>query len=669
MRRCKILAYLKIIWVLMFAAGCGRAGFYSAISGDFAEKADAAIWDGPPALDVNPVDVNPVDVNPVDVNPVDVNPVDVNPVDVNPVDVNPVDSSQVDPISIEISAPAAGSYINAANHLRFALSGTCDPFGSEISVLCEACAPVAQTSCPASGIFAIDLQFGDGDGQDIQVFATQADALAVLHVATRTFVLDSVVSAATNLNWADEPAHSPTELIAAWTVSQDPRLDFEQLELHTDSANCSDPVPSLVPLISGTVTHVWTGEKGHFYNFLVVSHDLTGNLARSACSPQIEVPEFNSTTLGPDYWPELQARLQAAAAQGSSAEPSVRTIPNTVNTGIANNSYQGLVLAPNGMLYGIPRDALQIAELNPLAQPDVFATGIGPNLFGDDKYYGGALGFDESIYAAPSDYRFVLRFDPSDIAAGVEITDVDLGHYQTEENKWASLINAPNGLLIACPRDDAQVLVIDPKDPSPNGIRRVGPAFSDDNSWWGGALAPNGKIYCVPFMGEHILEIDPNDLTATGIKQVGPVFDGSWKWRFAALAPNGKLYSTPSADHYVLEIDPDDIDNSQRVGPDLGVNLHKYGAASLAANGKLYAPPIASHYVLEIDPEDTDSGIRVVGTDLGNADNKYFISNLAPNGKIYALPFGGADEILEIDPHANASFDMDVLLNGYLNGQ
>lgn len=88
----------------------------------------------------------------------------------------------------------------------------------------------------------------------------------------------------------------------------------------------------------------------------------------------------------------------------------------------------------------------------------------------------------------------------------------------------------------------------------------------------------------------------------------------------------------------------------------------------LAPNGKIYAVPDNFGRVLEIDPEDlTSTGIRAIGDDLGTS--RYLTATLAPNGKIYAFPWRESEKLLEIDPHANANFDLNTLLNAHLNGQ
>jgi len=376
-------------------------------------------------------------------------------------------------------------------------------------------------------------------------------------------------------------------------------------------------------------------------------------------------------SLGPKYWPALQQRLRDAADQGSTAAATVREISNAALAAQPDDRFQGVVLAPNGRIYGVPRMASQIVELDPLATGDPVVSLLGPVLGGADKWYGAALAWDGNIYCSTSDYNFPLRIDPEDVTGSAEVTTVDLS---SSLDKWVGLRVVPSGKLLACPRNDEHVLEIDLDAPSGVQVRRVGPSLGTASyKWWSGVLAPNGNIYCIPQNDAQILEINPEDLTATGIRRVGPDLGvGVEKWRGATLAPSGRFYAAPSGDTHVLEIVPDDINSSGRVGPDFGTMSRKWEIGTLAPNGKIYAVPGRATQVLEIDPQDHSalSGIRPVGLVMRQTPlSKYFGATLAPNGKIYALPWQGATEILEVDPHASASFDLDVLLNGHLNGQ
>ena len=72
--------------------------------------------------------------------------------------------------------------------------------------------------------------------------------------------------------------------------------------------------------------------------------------------------------------------------------------------------WEGGVLAADGNIYGIPRDATQVLRFDPRTQQ---ATLVGDELPGDRfKWMGGVLAADGNIYGIPWNATQVLRFDP-----------------------------------------------------------------------------------------------------------------------------------------------------------------------------------------------------------------------------------------------------------------
>lgn len=390
---------------------------------------------------------------------------------------------------------------------------------------------------------------------------------------------------------------------------------------------------------------------------------------------------FSWRTLGPTYWQELQRRLLAEASKGSSATADARLLTQEF-TDCGDGCFQGAVLAPNGRIYGIPRSLPHVAELQAGGGTAV----LGPDLSllpRVDKWYGAVLAFDGLIYAVPSDESQALRFDPDNAdnagpfgQAFSSADDPDPG-----SNKWKGTTMVPNGRIIACPRNGNHVLEID-LDTAPDPlVREVGPDLgSDPGKYSGAVLGPNGRVYCIPHNAWQILEIDPDDLSDQGTRPVGPVFSDETKWAGGALAPNGKIYAFPYDASHVLEIEPDYPDDSRMVGPDVmsGVGGPGWESGALAPDGRIYAPPSAASEVLVIDYTLIDDAsplaygvwtFEVSPDPLSYDWSKFYGAVLAPDGKIYSFPWFGGGSVLVIDPHANGSFDEDLLLNGHLNGQ
>jgi len=67
------------------------------------------------------------------------------------------------------------------------------------------------------------------------------------------------------------------------------------------------------------------------------------------------------------------------------------------------------VLAPNGIIYGIPCNANSVLRIDPL-RLEVSTIGDLPS--GKDKYQGGVLASDGTIYCVPENAERVLRIVP-----------------------------------------------------------------------------------------------------------------------------------------------------------------------------------------------------------------------------------------------------------------
>ncbi|KKK72403.1 hypothetical protein LCGC14_2904230, partial [marine sediment metagenome] len=73
------------------------------------------------------------------------------------------------------------------------------------------------------------------------------------------------------------------------------------------------------------------------------------------------------------------------------------------------SKWYGGVLAPNGMIYGIPRTATTVLKIDP---SDDTTSPFG-SLAGSQKWLGGVLGVDGMIYGIPFDSTTILKIDPT----------------------------------------------------------------------------------------------------------------------------------------------------------------------------------------------------------------------------------------------------------------
>ena len=174
---------------------------------------------------------------------------------------------------------------------------------------------------------------------------------------------------------------------------------------------------------------------------------------------------------------------------------------------------------------------------------------MGASLSGSYKWAGGVLAPNGKIYCVPRNAEDILIIDPATNTA----TRSTMGASSTGSNKWSGGVLAPNGKIYSIPLNAADILIIDPATDTATRSN-MGASLSGSYKWVGGVLAPNGKIYCTPFLTSDILIIDPSTNTATR-STLGASLTGSEEWFGGVLAPNGKIYYAPLNATDILIID------------------------------------------------------------------------------------------------------------------
>ncbi len=262
--------------------------------------------------------------------------------------------------------------------------------------------------------------------------------------------------------------------------------------------------------------------------------------------------------------------------------------------------WEGGVLAPNGKIYGIPRNSASVLIIDPLANTadTTTITGLGS---GGYKWFGGVLGPNGKIYGIPVDSTSVLIIDPvTNSTNTTTITGL------SGSTKWHAGVLAPNGKIYGIPFESASVLIIDPVTNTANTTAITG--LTGGAKWVGCVLAPNGKIYCIPFRSTSVLIIDPvtntvNTTTITGLS-------GDGKWVGGVLAPNGKIYCIPHDSTSVLIIDPASDTANITTITGLSNAQDKWSGGVLASNGKIYGMPRLASSVMILK-----TGLPTMGQD------------------------------------------------------
>ena len=188
------------------------------------------------------------------------------------------------------------------------------------------------------------------------------------------------------------------------------------------------------------------------------------------------------TQIGPSFWYQWQAYIYSVTAINTGTTDTVTTFGSLSGS----SKWFGGVLAPNGMIYGIPYNSTSVLKIDRVTDT---ATTFG-SLSGTSNWRGGVLAPNGMIYGIPYDSASVLKIDPvTDTATTFTFGSLSgLG-------KWIGGVLAPNGMIYGIPYNSTSVLKIDPVTDTATTFG----SLSGTGNWRGGVLAPNGMIYGIPY--------------------------------------------------------------------------------------------------------------------------------------------------------------------------
>ena len=261
--------------------------------------------------------------------------------------------------------------------------------------------------------------------------------------------------------------------------------------------------------------------------------------------------------------------------------------------------------------------------------------------WGEGFFYGGILAPNGKIYCVPRNANFIKAIDP---ATGL----VTVFGQQSYAYDCQGGVLAVDGKIYCTPRSGTRdsVLVIDPQTNTTSFVGSgIGPL-----EFTCAAMGSDGRIYCPPFKGHDVLVIDVHKQMLSRIRVSESLLDNAY--HSATLAADGKIYCAPLSASQMLVIDP--ATNDTTFFGNVPKNQSYYGAI-LGLDGNIYCIPWHATNVLVIDPVRRVE--RFLGP-LPSAprsnivprfDNGMYAGGvLAPDGKIYCVP-SQAENILVID--------------------
>jgi hypothetical protein len=268
---------------------------------------------------------------------------------------------------------------------------------------------------------------------------------------------------------------------------------------------------------------------------------------------------------------------------------------NVISTSYSTGGYLyagGGALHPNGNIYvppsGSPANVASVMVLTPSSPGGTFTAIASTTNSATDAFFGGAiLAPNGMIYFIPRGSAYIGRIDGN----GTFTSNSVSGTVPTG-NKYGGAALGPNGLIYCIPSGiGSNVGVIDPvaNTYSSNYVTMVNTVVN--NAFLGGVLAPNGKIYCVPWYQTTVGIIDPvaNTFTngpalSSATNAAGPGY-GNQAYYGGCLGPDGNIYCTPLLANNILIINPTTNTVSYL---STGLTSPQYRGMLMATNGTLY---------------------------------------------------------------------------------
>jgi len=300
-----------------------------------------------------------------------------------------------------------------------------------------------------------------------------------------------------------------------------------------------------------------------------------------------------------------------------------------------SNAFSAGINALNNKIYFIPEDEVFVLELDP-TQTQLKVVTFG-SLSGTTKWLGGVLAPNGLIYGIPYSSLTWLRINPYNrtavaFTAGASVSGLYKGGILT-----------PNGLIVAPSGNNAsgitRIMVFNPATETfvelDVTLNATGVAYN------GSCLAPNGIVYFTPqsddIVGAYDAETKKYKEYSIPSQAIGTnLYDGS------VLGPDGNIYFIPRNATRVLVFNP--ISNTGKfIGPDLGTVSSKWKGGVLAPDGYIYGIPLSDSRFLKIDWK--NHTVVFVGSIAGSG--KFSGATIASTGNMYTIT-SSSDTIAEI---------------------
>lgn len=339
-------------------------------------------------------------------------------------------------------------------------------------------------------------------------------------------------------------------------------------------------------------------------------------------------------------WNTAPSEAEYLTEVGSWSNSSVISTTE-INTGISMN-HRGILGAPNGNLYLIPRQKGYFVEIDPSSNTFTQMTTHG-NL-GTDDYTGGAMSYNGNIYLAPfSNGEPILEFDPvNDVATDLSLTGMPGGTYS-----YYGAYCLPSGNIIFQPRLGGNPYL--KYEPGSSTILQLSETAPTDFGHSGGCVGFDGKFYACPQNNNTIRVYEESSNTWATFGTIGSSIN---TYTGFANGNDGKIVGVPHSYGHVVILDPSANTVTEYSAGDLGLSFTStaYIGPTTGSDGKVYALPYNESDMLVVDTA-ANTFIQVA-TGLGGG---YTIgAGATTDGYVYSARSSTSTNLLRVDTGFNA---------------
>lgn len=248
--------------------------------------------------------------------------------------------------------------------------------------------------------------------------------------------------------------------------------------------------------------------------------------------------------------------------------------------------FSGFVYVGGGKMVGIPLSYSQPILFDTVTKS---VTPFGTSNAGLLKWYGGALGNNGFVYAAPfNGASQFLKIDP------VGLTTSLVGASITGPFRLSGMSQIGENLFLAANRNYTHPVLFDANTDTWTDIGSSQPTTL--NKYWSTHALKNGRSYITKCNSSLYGEINNTTLALEFFGVSESMTNRNYGMGFA---PNGNFYTTPASSNYIEKFEPGS-DNRKLIATPITGSEKYLGSPILAPNGCFYFAPFLSRRIMKL---------------------------------------------------------------------